>query len=152
MARRIFMSFCYADQMKAKGFNLLRWNKNVSFNFVGRHLLDPVDSTNKDYIARKIREQISGTSVTVVLLGAETCDSEWVNKEIEWSLAKDCPNGIVAIKLQDDAPVPDILHKCGAEIVGWQPHEFQNAIERAAIVARRPAGTSSAGAEGDCAR
>ena len=42
MARRIFISYQHDDQMKAKGFNLLRWNKNVPTEFVGRHLLDPV--------------------------------------------------------------------------------------------------------------
>ena len=53
MARRIFISFQYDDQMKAKGFNLLRWNKNIPVEFVGRHLLDPVDSNNWNYISRK---------------------------------------------------------------------------------------------------
>ena len=46
MARRIFISYQNDDQMKAKGFNLLRWNKNVPTEFVGRHLLDPVKSNN----------------------------------------------------------------------------------------------------------
>ena len=27
MARRIFISYQHDDQMRAKGFNLLRWNK-----------------------------------------------------------------------------------------------------------------------------
>jgi hypothetical protein len=105
MARRIFISFQYEDQMKAKGFNLLRWNKNVdSFTCVGRHLLDPVDSTNEAYIAAKVREQLSGTSVTVVLIGKETADSDWVAKEIAWSLEKG--NGVVGI-------CPDPATRCG---------------------------------------
>src|SRR5437763_14620626 len=99
MARRIFISFQYADQMKAKGFHLLRWNKNVeSFDCVGRHLLDPVDSTNKTYIAAKVREQLKGTSVTVVLIGKETAQSDWVADEIDWSLEKG--NGVVGICLE----------------------------------------------------
>ena len=33
MARRIFISYQHDDQMKAKGFNLLRWNKYVDVEF-----------------------------------------------------------------------------------------------------------------------
>ena len=77
--RRIFISYQHEDEMKAKGFNLLRWNKNVDIEFVGRHLLSPVDSGNRDYITRKIKEQLHGTSVTVVLIGSKTHESDWVN-------------------------------------------------------------------------
>ena len=89
--RSIFISYQHKDQMKAKGFNLLSWAKNVDVDFVGRHLLDPVDSTNKQYIDSKIREQIKGSSVTVVLIGKDTKESEYQPWEIEQSLAKDAP-------------------------------------------------------------
>lgn len=129
--------------MKAKGFHLLRWNKNVDLEFVGRHLLDPVDSENPDYIKRKIREQISGTSVTVVLIGKETANSEWQAMEIDDSLKKEKPNGIVAILLEgvspppQDSPVGKALDESGAEIIEWKSHEFSDAIERAAKSAGR---------------
>ena len=35
MARRIFISHQHDDQMKAKGFNLLRWNKVRRRGFCG---------------------------------------------------------------------------------------------------------------------
>jgi hypothetical protein len=150
--RRIFISFCYSDQMQAKGFHLLRWNRNVDLDFVGRHLLDPVDSTDNEYIARRVREQIANTSVTVVLLGKDTCDSEWVENEITWSLRKETPNGILGIKLRADAVVPKVLHECGAEILNWRPHEFAEAIERAARVAGRPVGPIAKGGQTACGR
>ena len=157
--RRIFISYQHNDQMKAKGFNLLRWNKNVDLEFVGQHLLDPVDSTNEDYIKSCVREQIAGTSVTVVLIGRNTYDSDWVKWEIDESLAKDNPNGILAIKLDDDVLLPDnspvgmALRDAGAEIIGWDPHAFQDAIERAAVAAGRAVAIRRAGAGGDsCAR
>src|SRR5260370_39076557 len=77
MPRRIFISYQHADQLTAKGFNLMRYNEHLDLEFVGRHLLDPVKSNDPDYIGRKIREQITGSSVTVVLIGDETADSEW---------------------------------------------------------------------------
>ena len=137
MARRIFISCQYEDQMKAKGFNLLRWNKNVDVEFVGRHLLDPVDSNNWGCISRKIREQLTGTSVTAVIIGDTTWQSEAVAYEVEQSLEKSTPNGILGIRLHDGVKIPDSLHDCGAEIIDWDAAEFQAALDRAARAAGR---------------
>lgn len=135
MSRRIFISYQHKDHDQAKGFNLLRWNKNVKYDFVGRHLLSPVNSENRDYIRRQIKEQIKGTSVTVVLIGKETHTSDWVADEVSWSLEKG--NGILGIKLDSSAKVPASLIDCGAEVMDWKPHEFDKGIERAAKAAGR---------------
>src|SRR5207247_2399871 len=108
----------------------------------GRHLLDPVNSTNEKYIKSKIKEMMHGTSVTVVLIGRETCDSEWVQHEIEQSLNKDNPNGVLAVRLDDarlplNCPVGNALEAAGAEIIDWDAHAFADAIERAALAAGR---------------
>lgn len=88
MERRVFISYQHRDQLKAKGFNLMRYNKHLNLEFVGRHLLDPVKSDDPAYIGRKIRERLKGTSVTVVLIGDVTAQSIWVSREILWSLEK----------------------------------------------------------------
>lgn len=143
--RRIFISYQHKDRNRAKGFNLLRWNPNVPVDFVGRHLLDPVDSTNKDYIDRRIREELTNTSVTVVLIGRDTPKSEYQPKEIAWSLEKSSQNGILGIKLKGvpDLPpgseVAKMLSDAGAEIMPWKPEKFSDAIERAAKAAGRAA-------------
>jgi hypothetical protein len=157
MARRIFISYQHDDQMKAKGFNLLRWNKNVDFEFVGRHLLDPVNSKNEDYISQRIKEQLTGTSVTVVLLGQKAADSKWVQWEIEQSVAK--KNGILAIKISDNVPTPSkespvgkALYDAGAEIIGWDVGKFESAIERAFKAAGRAEVVASMGSGTGCGR
>lgn len=141
MPRRIFISYQHEDQLTAKGFNLMRYNENLDLDFVGRHLLDPVKSNDPSYISRKIREQITGSSVSIVLIGDETADSEWVAQEIQLSLDKQPPNGILGIRLNPQADIPQGLQDCGAEILNWYKpedvHEFQDAIERAAVAARR---------------
>ena len=137
MARRIFISYQHDDQMKAKGFNLLRWNKNVKTEFVGRHLLDPVNSDDPAYITRKVREQLKGTSVTVVLIGDKTWKSTWVEKEVRMSLDKKPPNGIVGIRLKEGVRTPESLKDCGAEVVDWKPDEFEAAFGRAAKASGR---------------
>ncbi|GAA0944650.1 hypothetical protein GCM10009554_38960 [Kribbella koreensis] len=127
--------------MKAKGFNLMRYNEKLDLRFTGRHLLDPVKSNDDAYISRKIREQITNTSATVVLIGDKTHQSDWVPKEVAWSLGKNPPNGIVGIRLSDDVKLPQELIDCGAEILDWfkpeDVREFGDAIERAASTTRR---------------
>lgn len=139
MTRRIFISYQHEDQLKAKGFNLMRYNKHLRLEFVGRHLLDPVKSDDPAYISRKIRERLKGSSVTVVLIGDVTAQSIWVGREIRWSLDKKPPNGLLGIRLSPNAPVPDELMERGTEILSWYDpedvHEFQDAIERAAAAA-----------------
>ena len=160
MPRRIFISYQHDDRMKAKGFNLLRWSKAVDVEFVGRHLLDPVDSENEAYVWRKITEQLRGTSVTVVLLGARTADSDWVRREIKESVEKETPNGVLAIKLSESvrvpvsSPVGSVLNEVGAETIEWEPHTFAEAIERVAIAGGRGAALRSGtgGTGGGCAR
>lgn len=97
-------------------------------------------SDDPAYISRKIRERLKGTSVTVVLIGNVTAQSIWVSREIQWSLEKNPPNGILGISLDPDASVPDELIERGAEILKWyrpeDVHEFQDAIERASMAAR----------------
>jgi hypothetical protein len=119
--------------MKARGLNLMTYNKNVNVDFTGRHLLDPVKSKEPDYISRKIREKIKGSSATIVLIGKETVKSDWVEKEIQWS--KEKGNGIVGIRIDPNAPIPDGLIEYGAEILNWYRSsdvaQFDAAIERA---------------------
>jgi hypothetical protein len=140
--RRIFISCSYTDQDQAKGFNLMRHSSHTDVDFVGRHLLDPVDSTNEEYISRQVRDQMNDTSVTVVLLGEDTYESEWVQWEIEKSAERG--NGVLAIRLKDqdaplplDCPVREALDEVGAEVIDWNPDEFNDAIERAFEQANR---------------
>ena len=68
MTRHVFISYQHADQMKARGLNLMTHNKNVDVDFTGRHLLDPVKSRDPDYISRKIKEKIKGAQRPSFLL------------------------------------------------------------------------------------
>lgn len=133
--RRVFISYHHGDHDKARGFELMSHAPNVDLKFSGRHLLKPVDSNDEDYIGRKIKEEITGSSVTVILVGKDTAGSDWVPREIEWSLDKDPPNGIVAIRLASDVVMPEGLPD-HAEVLDWfEPgdvQEFGPAIERAA--------------------
>jgi len=135
VSRRVFISYQHQDQMKASGLNLMTYNDNLDVDFVGRHLLNPVKSSDPGYISRKIHEQINGSSATIVLIGKQTADSEWVPKEVQWSLEKQPPNGLLGIRIDPEAEIPAELTQAGAEIIDWyrpeDVHDFNDAIERA---------------------
>lgn len=137
MARFVFLAHQHEDRDQVKGFMLLRWNKNVNFSFFDRSLVDPVKSKDEAYIRKCIRDEMLGTSVTVVLIGHKTYRSTWVDWEIEESVKRG--NGLLGIKLKgkSDATSPSLLRTYGARIFTWQPDEFEDAIERAAKAAGR---------------
>jgi hypothetical protein len=143
MARRVFLSYQHRDHDRARGFDLMWRSPHVDAKPSVRHLLDPVKSTDPGYVSKKIREQIANTSVTIVLIGNETHRSDWVAKEVEWSLAKDHPNGILAVRLDGDAKMPDSLVDYAPEVLDWRKPStidtFEQAIERAALRAGRGA-------------
>lgn len=131
--RRIFLSYQHRDQMRAKGFNLMSYNKNLKLDLSVRHILDPVKSSNRDYISGKIKEQLNNTSATVVLIGNDTAKSDWVAREIEWSREKG--NALVGIRIDEGAEIPEGLSDAGAEILDWNKPsdaaQFGPAVERA---------------------
>jgi len=139
--RRLFISFQHKDKMRGKGFNLLQYNKNVELEFTSRHFLDPVKSQDKEYIKQKVREQLKGSSVTVVLIGKDTKNSRWIPWEIEQSVKND--NGILAIRLKGAPPLPKnckvqkALDAAAAETIAWEPDKFADAIERTATGAAK---------------
>jgi hypothetical protein len=149
LARSIFISYQHKDRKKANGFRILRWNNNVDVEFHDNHLLSPVDSTNDQYIKRRINQEMDNTSVTVVIVGDKTKDSDWVDYEIERSIERG--NGLVAIKADDsvdDEDVPDKIQEAGGEVVNWNPDEFGDAIERAAKQKSKIGGASPSSTAG----
>lgn len=101
MARKLFFSFHYErDTWRAgqvRNCNLLASDDKVGF-------IDAVDwesikKQGDEAIKRWIANQLVGTSVTAVLIGAETADREWVQHEIleSWNRG----NGVVGIYIHN---------------------------------------------------
>ena len=138
MARRIFISYQHGDIKQAQGFNLLRWNPNVDFEFVGRYLFGTINSENESYIRSKIREQMKGTSCTVVLIGKNTYKSEWVEWEIQESISQG--KAIIGIFLPDceNEKVPKALLDNDCTVIEWDPNKFGEEIEKECLIEGRP--------------
>ena len=98
--RKVFFSFHYKRDIGRIGQIRNSWLTKVE----QQKFLDAADwesiKRNGDEAVRKwIDEQLNGTSVTVVLIGAETANRRWVKYEIGKSIEKQ--NGLVGIYIHN---------------------------------------------------
>lgn len=126
MARRVFFSFKYLDVSRA----MVVRNSWVT---QGREAAGFVDSANFEKIKRQgdaaikrwIDNQLSGTSVTVVLVGEKTCSSRWVKYEIDQSIERG--NGLLGIDISKikglDGQTTD---RCGQIPKGYKFYLWNN--------------------------
>ncbi len=90
MARRVFFSFHYqrdifrASQVRNSGVTKGSYEQA---GFIDHADWESLEREGDSAIRRWIDGQMSGASVTVVLIGAETYDRPWVNYEIQQSYA-----------------------------------------------------------------
>ncbi len=120
MARKVFFSFKYKDVSRA----MVVRNSWVT---QGTQAAGFIDSADFEAIKRKgdtaiknwIDAQLKGTSVTVVLVGAETCKSRWVKYEIEKSI--EIGNGLLGI---DVSKIKD-LQSNTSERCGQIPKDYK---------------------------
>ena len=127
MAKRaIFISFDHDDTDQVNGFMGLR-NILEGFDFRNHKLDHRIDSTNEDYVRRIIKEEyIQPASVTVVLIGNKTAQSEWVLWEIATS--KEMGKGVLGIRLPGSSgAVPAGIPRDA--VGGWDPEKFSSWIE-----------------------
>jgi hypothetical protein len=126
MARRAFFSFKYEDVSRAM---VVR----NSWVVPGREAAGFVDSADFEKIKKQgdaaikrwIDDQLNGTSVTVVLVGSQTCGSRWVKYEIDKS--KDLGHGLLGI---DISKIKDLKgntsDRCGEIPNGYKFYLWNN--------------------------
>lgn len=104
MARRVFFSFHYErDSVRAgqvRNSNVIRNKIIETSEFIDAAKWEEVKRGGDEAIKRWIKDQLNGTSVTVVLIGAETSKRKWIKYEIDESLKKG--NGLLGV----------YIHKC----------------------------------------
>ncbi len=119
MARRVFFSFHYARDVRR--IVQVRNSWVVRSKGEAQPFYDAADfedaKRRSGGIEKWIEEQLKGTSVTVVLFGAETYEREWVRHEIKRSY--ELQKGILAIdihKIKDPQQ--------GADVQGRNPLDY----------------------------
>jgi hypothetical protein len=127
VARRVFFSFEYSNDvtraMVVRKSGQLRGIETAGF--VDAATFETIRRSGDAAIKRWIDEQLSGTSVTVVLVGQTTCSSKWVQYEIEQS--KQRGNGLLGI---DISKIKDLsgrtTERCGEIPLGYQFYLWNN--------------------------
>lgn len=142
MARRVFFSFHYQrDIWRA---NVVRKSNVVdgaaAAGFQDASLWEEAEKKGDSTIKKMIDDALVGTTVTVVLIGAETAQRKYVTYEIEQSIAKG--NGLLGIyidQIEDKkgqtsprGAVPEALRKAGALVYVWDKDHFGELVETAA--------------------
>lgn len=96
MARKVFFSFKYDDVSRAMVVrNSWVTQGREAAGFIDSAEFEEIEKQGDDAIKAWIDEQLTGTSVTVVLVGEKTCGSKWVKYEINKSIEKG--NGLLGI-------------------------------------------------------
>lgn len=146
MARKVFFSFKYDDVQRAMNVR----NSNViagaiKSGFIDKADFEKVEKAGQKAIQNWIDDQLHGTSVTVVLVGANTDKSKWVRYEIEESIKRG--NGILTIDISKIEDFGNNTTDCCSLRVKGYPHfrwnkdegrqNLGNWVESAAQVAGR---------------
>jgi hypothetical protein len=141
VARKVFFSFQYERDL---------WRVNVVRNsgmvegvsaagFNDQSLWEETKQRGDEAIRQLIDRGLDGTSVTVVLIGAETVTRKYVSYEIETSVARG--RGLLGIRIHNikdrdgrtdpAGPVPDALTKTGAPVYVWEYGKLGEWVEKA---------------------
>ncbi|GBD27922.1 hypothetical protein HRbin30_03279 [bacterium HR30] len=129
--KRVFLSFIAEDRDRVRGLRLLAANPNYELEFYDESVRAPFDSTDADYIKRRIREKINRTTVTVCLISERTHTSKWVDWELEESYKKG--NKIIAMALKGvhRAVLPRLCQELQLPFHAWDPEHLNRLIQEA---------------------
>lgn len=125
MARKVFFSFKYDDVHRAMNVR----NSNViaadsKLGFIDKAEFEAVERQGDAAIRRWIDQQLLGTTVTVILIGANTHKSRWVRYEIEKSIERG--NGLLTIDISKIADLNGKTTDCSDLRAKGYPHYLWN--------------------------
>lgn len=126
MARRTFFSFKYEDVSRAMVVrNSWVTQGKEAAGFIDAADFEKIKRQGDNAIRNWIDNQLKGTSVTVVLVGEETCSSRWVKYEIEKS--EELGHGLLGI---DISKIKDLngntSERCGKMPKGYNFYLWNN--------------------------
>ena len=141
MARRVFFSFHY--QRDIWRVNVVRNSGvvegNAAAGFQDASLWEETKKKGDSAIKKLIDNGLVSTSVTVVLIGAETASRKYVNYEIEQSIARG--NGLLGIYIHNikdrngntdsQGSIPQLLVSNNVPCYHWDSTRFGEWVEAA---------------------
>jgi hypothetical protein len=126
MARKVFFSFKYEDVSRAMVVrNSAVIKGEEAAGFIDKADFEKIKANGDQAIKNWIDAQLKGTTVTVVLVGKDTCNSRWVKYEIEQSIKRG--NGLLGI---DISKIKDLQgntsERCGQMPTGYDFYLWNN--------------------------
>jgi hypothetical protein len=126
MARRVFFSFEYGDVSRAMVVRNSAITKGKeAAGFIDAAAFEKLKQQGDSAVKKWIDGQLVGTSVTAVLVGANTCTSKWVKYEIDQSISRG--NGLLGI---DISKIKDFngntSDRCGKIPTGYSFYLWNN--------------------------
>ncbi len=125
--RRVFFSFKYKKDVSRAMVvreSCVTQGKEAA-GFIDKANFEKIKRQGDTAIKRWIDDQMEGTSVTVVLVGQETCNSRWVKYEIKES--KEKGNGLLGV---DISKIKDLQgntsERCGQIPEGYSFYLWKN--------------------------
>jgi len=120
---RAFLSFVEEDLNLVNLFRGQAKNENSDLEFADYSIKEPFNSTNANYVASGITDQLKLASLTICLYGPTTHTSKWVDWELRKTLELQKP--VMGVCLYDDGRVryhPAPLE--GKPRLGWNIPEI----------------------------
>lgn len=128
--KKVFISYYSKGDSHYKNL-IMAWAKNNKFklNIEDKSTDTKIQSNDKNYLKRKMREQIEKASHFIVFIGEDTHEREWVSWEIEQ--AKKFGKKIIAVKENRHFKSPKPLLNSGATwVYGFTEDGLRNALNQ----------------------
>jgi len=129
--KRVFLSFIEEDKEMVAGLRLLAANPNFDLEFYDESVRTAIESSDAEYVKRRIREKIYRTTVTVCLISERTHASRWVDWELSESETEGSAIVAMALKGVDSAVLPSLVKKRGLPFHAWDPALLNRLIAEA---------------------
>src|SRR4051812_26517032 len=115
MARRTFFSFHYKPDVSRAWIVRNSWmtkQDRDAAGFFDSSVFESKERESTEVLKRFLREGLSNTSVTCVLVGSETALRRWVRYEIFQSFIRG--NGLLAVRIHDNSDLNKLPSTAGA--------------------------------------
>lgn len=101
MAHRTFFSFHYQRDVQRASVvrNSSKLKPSITPEWIEASIWESAKETGNEAVKRLIDDALVGTSVTAVLIGAQTASRRWVNYEIDSSIERG--NGLLGIYIHN---------------------------------------------------
>jgi hypothetical protein len=151
MAANVFVSFDHDDQQQVAGFKLLKANPGHPLDFRDHSLKAPILGPGgkpityppSDARSKPVRDEIidkfGNASKLVVLIGTNTCNSEWVAWEVNTFFKMKQPlSGAntwkrirgMTLKGCNSATIPAVLGDQSTKVLAWNPEALDTWLDQ----------------------